>query len=328
MANQFLQPLRIGVIGAGVFGRLHAVTLGGLAVAELVALVDRDMDRAKRVGEELGGVPVWGDLDEALSASSAEAWIIAASTAAHVPLAKKILEARCSLLVEKPLAASLTDAQSLGDAVRGGPGKLMMGHVGLFNSEFRQLMVEVRQRGGLRFIDAVRHRPAAFRERFPDESLFELLMVHDLYYVQAMVEGREPAAFHASEDGNLALAELKWADGLTARLAASMLTPPGMAGDGYDRMEVFGDGWSARVRPNPRPIELWDDRARWPLELEIGPGPRGMLAEELRCFCRVVRGLEPIPAGASYEDAMQIQRWLDRLVSSTASAPTGGISAE
>jgi predicted dehydrogenase len=313
MAKRIIQPLRIGVIGAGVFGRLHAATVEGLAEAELAALVDRDMERAKRVGEELGGVPVWGDMDEALSASGAEAWIIAASTQAHVSLAKTILEARCSVLVEKPLAASLADARSLADAVDAGPGQLMVGHVGLFNSEFGQLLAETRRRGGLRFIDAVRHRPAALRQRFPDESIFELLMVHDLYCVQAMVSGREPVAFHGGGDANVALAELTWADGLTARLTASMLTPPGMAGDGYDRMEVFGEGWAARVTPNPRPMELWDDRGRWPLELEIGPGPRGMLAEELRCFCRVVRGLEPVPFGARYDDALQIQRWLDRL---------------
>ena len=41
-----------------------------------------------------------------------------------------------------------------------------------------------------------------------------------------------------------------------------------------------------------------------------------MLVEELRCFCRVVRGLEPVPLGATYEDAVQVQRWLDRLENS------------
>jgi hypothetical protein len=72
-------------------------------------------------------------------------------------------------------------------------------------------------------------------------------------------------------------------------------------------MEVFGDGWSARISPNPRPIEVWDDRAAWPLPLEIRTaesGPTGMMAEEVRCFCRVVRGLQPVPIGATYADAI------------------------
>jgi hypothetical protein len=81
-------------------------------------------------------------------------------------------------------------------------------------------------------------------------------------------------------------------------------------------MEVFGDGWSARIEPNPRPITVWDDQARWPMPLEIltdGVVASGMMAEELRCFCRVVRGDEPVPVGATFTDAMQVQGWLDKL---------------
>ena len=79
-------------------------------------------------------------------------------------------------------------------------------------------------------------------------------------------------------------------------------------------MEVFGTGWSARISPNPRPIDVWDEYASWPLALEIGTNPpSGMMAEELRCFCRVVRGEQSVPVGATYADALQVQRWMDRL---------------
>lgn len=124
----------------------------------------------------------------------------------------------------------------------------------------------------------------------------------------------EPQHFSAqtrhSSDGacDLALAQLRWSDGAVASLAASYLTPGGMPHDGFDRLEVFGRGWAARIQPRPRPLVLWDERARWPSALEIRAvpsGPSGMLAEELRCFCRVVRGKEPVPLGASYADALQ-----------------------
>ena len=86
---------------------------------------------------------------------------------------------------------------------------------------------------------------------------------------------------------------------------------------GFDRMEVFGAGWSARISSNPRPIELFDEsRASWPLPLEIRTGvggATGMMAEELRCFCRVVRGKQAVPAGATYADALQVQEWMDQL---------------
>jgi hypothetical protein len=89
----------------------------------------------------------------------------------------------------------------------------------------------------------------------------------------------------------------------------------GMPPRGFDRMEGVGEGWSARF-PNPRPIEVWDTHASWPLALEIrasGGSASGMLAEELRCFCRVVRGQQQVPAGATYADALQVQAWMEQL---------------
>lgn len=320
MAEQTFEPVRVGVVGVGTFGRLHAVTLTGLSETELVALVDRDRDKLDQVSKDSGDVPTWDDLNAALAESNAEAWVIATSTEHHVPMASRVLTAGCSVLVEKPLASTLTEAESLATTLEASAGELMVGHLVLFGSEFRQLLIETQQRGSLRFIDAVRHRPTALQTRFPGETPLELLAVHDLYQLQAMVDGREPTECRAYQQADLAVAELVWNDGLVAKLTASMLTPIGMAGDGYDRLEVFGDNWAARLNPNPRPIELWDDRARWPMELETGlshsHSPTGMLAEELRCFCRVVRKLEQPPAGTSYNDAMQVQRWLDRLKTS------------
>jgi hypothetical protein len=42
-------------------------------------------------------------------------------------------------------------------------------------------------------------------------------------------------------------------------------------------------------------------------------GPTGMMAEELRCFCRVARGLQAVPVGATYADALQVQQWMETL---------------
>ena len=149
-------------------------------------------------------------------------------------------------------------------------------------------------------------------------------MIHDLYAVQVLMKNEEPqrftARFHRTENGavDLALAQIEWSGGTLASFAASYLTPVGMAPRGFDRMEVFGSGWAARISPNPRPIEVWDEQARWPMALEIRTdfsGPTGMMAEELRCFCRVVRGLESVPIGATFANALQTQRWMSQLES-------------
>ncbi len=320
-------PVKIGVIGLGRFGRLHSLTVAGLAEAELVALVARRQASLDALASELPGVRGWTNLEQAIRESTAESWIVACTTASHLPVTRELLKAGKTVLLEKPVADNLDQARTLQPLVRPDSGNLMLGHIVLFNSEFRQLRDEVQQRGPLAYIDCVRHRPASIVKQFPGENPLQATMVHDLYAVQVLVARAEPVHFssqyHRTRDGevDLALAQLKWANGTVASFAASYMTPSGMPPRGFDRMEVFGEGWSARISPNPRPIEVFGTQAEWPMALEIrtetgaGTGAAtGMMAEELRCFCRVVRGLEPVPVGATYADAMQVQMWMDQLV--------------
>ena len=322
MSQAHVQPVKIGVIGLGRFGRLHALTLAGLAEAQLVGLVSRRPESLTALTDELPGVAGWTSLPQALRESEAEAWVVACSTAAHVSVTKTLLEAGKAVLLEKPISNNFDEAQSLSPLVEVDSSNLMLGHIVLFNSEFQQLREEVRTRGTIAYIDCVRHRPASIVTQFPGENPLPATMVHDLYCTQVLLGRDEPsyfqAQYHRTAGGaiDLALAQLKWDSGTVASFAASYLTPPGMPPRGFDRMEVFGDGWTARLTPNPRPMEIWDTRANWPLALEIRTdptGPTGMLAEELRCFCRVVRGRQRVPDGASYFDAIQVQRWMERL---------------
>lgn len=318
-------PVKIGVIGLGRFGRLHALTLARLAESELVALVARRQASLDALADELPGVPGWTDLQHAINESQAEAWVVACTTASHVEVTRALLEAGKTVLLEKPIAEDLSEADSIAPLVKNDSSNLMIGHIVLFNSEFRQLHDEVRQRGAISYIDCVRHRPASILQGFRGENPLHAAMVHDLYAVQVLLDRAEPAHFSAhyhrttGGDIDLAIAQLRWENGPVASFAASYLTPTGMPPRGIDRTEVFGAGWAARIDPNPRPIEVWDERAEWPMALEIRAEPAGatgMMAEELRCFCRVVRGSETVPVGATYHDALQVQRWMDKLTSS------------
>lgn len=316
------QPVKIGVIGLGRFGRLHALTISGLAEAELVGVVARREASVAALTQELPGVPGWTDLELAIQESGAEAWVVASTTAAHVPITRRLLEAGKTVLLEKPVSEDLQEALSLEPLVRPDSSNLMLGHIVLFNSEFRQLQDEAKRRGALAFIDCVRHRPASIVAQFAGENPLQAAMVHDLYAVQMLVNRAEPVAFsaqyHRTSKGqiDLAAAQLTWADGLLASFVASYMTPAGMPPRGFDRMEVFGEGWAARISPNPRPVEVWDSQAIWPMPLEIraeASGATGMMAEELRCFCRVVRGQQAVPVGATYHDAIQVQKWMDQI---------------
>ncbi len=285
-----------------------------------MGLVDSQEQALADCRTEFPTVPTWSDLQKALPECDAEAWVVATSTASHAAVAKTLLSKSFAVLVEKPIAHNLAAAAELAPLVTPDSANFMLGHIMLFNSEFRQLRDEMQRRGARIYIDCIRHRPARLLSLFPGETPVRLLMVHDLYCVLALMQRVEPHKFvaqihHTSTgDCDLAIARLFWEDGTIASFTASFLTPDGMPADGFDRMEVFGQGWAARMDPNPRPMQIWDDRARWPFNLEIragDDGASGMLAEELRCFCRVVRGQQSVPLGATYTDAMQVERWLD-----------------
>ncbi len=133
-------------------------------------------------------------------------------------------------------------------------------------------------------------------------------MVHDLYIACALLESRQPVQIlgrlyrNSTANFDLALAELKWSDDLCGSFTASFLTPQGMADEGFDRLEIFSNGWAARLSLNPQPLEIWTDRHQSPICLNIHDDPQapsGWLAEELRHMCRVVRGAARVPVGAA-----------------------------
>src|SRR5262245_13384700 len=126
------EPVRIGVVGLGRFGRLHSMTLAGLTEAELVGVVARRQSSIDMLRRELPEVRGWIDLNRAVSESGADAWVVACSTPAHVVVTKLLLEAGRTVLLEKPIAATLLEAESLAPLIRQDSSNLMIGHIVLF----------------------------------------------------------------------------------------------------------------------------------------------------------------------------------------------------
>ncbi|MGH7700543.1 MAG: Gfo/Idh/MocA family protein, partial [Gemmatimonadales bacterium] len=92
--------LRVGVIGAGMWGRNHVRTVAGLAEAELAAVCDTDPRTRERLARAYPGARVTGNVDELLAA--ADAVIVASPAATHAALALRCLDAGKPCLVEKP----------------------------------------------------------------------------------------------------------------------------------------------------------------------------------------------------------------------------------
>jgi predicted dehydrogenase len=317
-----LDPVRVIVVGAGNFGRMHARTIAGLAEAQLVGVVEPDPRAIELLRQSVPDIKSWSGLDEALAQRNAEGFVVATRTALHLPIAEQILRAGFKVLVEKPLSSDAATAERLAPLIAEHSANFMSGHVVLFAPKFRRLARECRQRTPIKYFHAVRHRPVTTADLYPEENPFRLTMVHDLYLALALTDGAEPVRLsgrlrpRADRGFDLALADVCWPNGIWGSFAASFLTPRGMPADGFDRWEIFGGGWAARLSLNPQPLELWSDSAEWPIGLDIDDNPAapsGWLAEELRQFCRVVRGLSPVPLGARYQDALRVQSWIEQL---------------
>jgi predicted dehydrogenase len=167
-----MDDLNVAVIGTGGFGRHHVRILAGLEGANLVGIADHDEERRQALSEQYG-VPAFadaGDLPDDL-----DAVVIAVPTEVHLPVAEPFLRRGVAALVEKPIAATVTEAEALCLAAEAGNAVLAAGHVERFNPA---LMAALKYGLAPRFIEVRRVAPFSFRSA--DIGVVLDLMIHDL----------------------------------------------------------------------------------------------------------------------------------------------------
>ena len=212
--------LRIGVAGAGHFGRFHALKVAASARARLSGVHDPNAARAAAVARE-AGAPALGW--EALLDAS-DAIVVAAPAEAHFALATAALQAGRHVLVEKPIAATLVEAASLGALAAARGLVLQVGHLLRFSAEHQAISTRMRRP---LYLDCVRIAP--FRPRGTDVSVILDLMIHDLDLVLALVDSPIESvdavgASVASVHEDIANARVRFASGCVATITASRIS--------------------------------------------------------------------------------------------------------
>lgn len=214
-------PLRCAVIGAGRMGRLHAMKLAANPQWSLVAVVDTERAVAQRVAAEFGAQAL---SDHRKLAGRIDAAVIAVPTAQHHAVARDLLEAGVHLLVEKPITATVAEADELIELARRQRLTLQVGHIERFNAA---LLALDPRRGVPRFVEAVRIAP--FSSRGADVSVVLDLMIHDidliLDLVDAEVERVDAVGMPVlTADIDIANARLVFANGCVANVTASRVS--------------------------------------------------------------------------------------------------------
>jgi len=172
-------PLSVAVAGAGAFGKNHLrvfreLEAAGLGVV-LVAAVEPDAARADEIVEQYE-IPVFSSVDVLLATGlKLDAASVAVPTAHHHAVASALLDAGLDLLVEKPLAASLAEADDLTARAAKGNRILQPGHLERFNPAVLAIQPQLRRP---MFFEA--HRLSVFTPRALDVDVVLDLMIHDL----------------------------------------------------------------------------------------------------------------------------------------------------
>lgn len=266
-------------------GGNHVRVLSRMDCAELVGIYDVMPAKADALAADYG-TTAFSELARLIDA--ADGLVLATPTVSHAEVGCEILRRGRHLLVEKPIADSLADADDLLAAADG--QRLAVGHVEFFNPAVQALLASDIGRPG--FVEI--HRLAAFSRRSLDIDVVLDLMIHDLQILHAL-DGSELADLRAtgvsvlSERADIANARLEFASGCVANVTASRVSaerirklrvfaPPNYYSIDYHQQQVNG-------------VALDDSggtRRFVPSRLEVEPGDS--LERELTAFVGAIRG--------------------------------------
>ena len=218
------QPIRIGVIGVGNMGQNHVRVLSLLKDVELVGVADINVERGLEVASKYRA-RFFEDYHDLLPL--VEAVCIAVPTRIHHAVGMTCLQAGVHVLIEKPIAASIAEAESLVNTAAESGCILQVGHIERFSPAFRELS-KVLKTEELLALEA--HRMSPYSQRASDVSVVLDLMIHDidllLEIAAAPVVKLTASGSRASGSGYLdyVTASLGFANGVIATLTASKVT--------------------------------------------------------------------------------------------------------
>ncbi len=216
------------MIGVGAFGRNHARVYKQLEEQgeplRLLGVVDQDVARADAVGREFS-CRSFGSLEQLLTThNELQAASVTVPTMHHLPVAATLMETGVDVLIEKPLAATLAEADELVDVAKRHQRIAQVGHLERFNPAVRATVPLITQP---MFFEV--HRLSVFTPRSLDVDVVLDLMIHDLDIVLSLVDSplqevRAVGLPILSSKTDIANVRLEFASGCVANFTASRVS--------------------------------------------------------------------------------------------------------
>jgi predicted dehydrogenase len=318
--------LKVGVIGAGAWGWNHVRTVASLADAELAAVCDPDAKVRERVNRQYPAAFVTGDVAALLAA--VDAVVVASPAATHATIALQAIDAGKPVLVEKPFALSVTDAQQVArrGAERGVP--VLAGHLLVYHPALERLreMVQTGELGQVFYLYGLRVNLGQVRK---DENALWSFGPHDVSVALYLLD-QQPTRVAAHGKSYLQPAiedvvflTMEFGSGVLAHVQMSWLDPHKerkLTVVGAKKMVVFDDMepreklriYDKGVERSPQYVSFGENLAIREGDIFIPRIPTvEPLAAELAHFVRAARGQEAPRRGAGAEDGVRVVRVLE-----------------
>jgi len=283
-----MDKIRVGVVGAGAFGKHHARVYASLPDAVLTGIADTAPGRAGEVASPLGAEAFQSYTD---LFGKVDAVTIAVPTTLHAAIGEQFLKRGIHVLVEKPIAHTLDDADRLIRCAEANDCVLQVGHLERFNPAVGALREIVTRP---RFFEA--HRMGSFSARSLDVDVVLDLMIHDLDIICSLVPS-EVAQIHAvgiailTSRIDIANVRIHFEDGCVANVTASRVSM-----EKIRKLRLFQKNQYISLDYSRQDISMFslkqNSRGGIPeiLNDRIAPENREPLYEELDSFLKAVRG--------------------------------------
>lgn len=216
-----MEKIKVGVVGTGHLGNLHAKMYSQITTAELVGVYDANIERAKAVAAE-HRTKAFSNLNELLDL--VQAVNIATTTTAHYEVAMEALGRGIHTFIEKPITETIEQAKKLVDLAEKKKVAIQVGHIERFNPAILAL-----EQYKIRPLFIESHRLAQFNPRGSDVAVVLDLMIHDIDLILSLVrspvvrvDANGVAVVSGSED--IANARLQFENGCVANVTASRIS--------------------------------------------------------------------------------------------------------
>lgn len=282
--------MRVGIVGTGSLGRVHARILTEIPEVTVAGFVDPRDEAAAEVTSKLNirrfdsVAALKGEIDAA---------VVATPTTSHLAVAGELLEAGVDVMVEKPIAATVADAQQLIDIARKHERVLQVGHVERYNPAITAVADHL---GQVRYFEA--ERLGVFVTRSLDVDVLLDLMIHDINLVLSLLRQevwdiRAVGVPVLSDKVDITNVRLELANGAVANLTASRVSQ-----DRVRKVRFFGSDSYISVDTKEQEVKGYKLVERSIQPLEINVEKKEPLRAELEAFLGCVRDRSrPIVAG-------------------------------